>query len=209
MHPSNQHLAFLNEYEQQPIEKQKVLDFFFDLPLWLDLEGLRVVHACWDDQKISELSKLTNNARIDKDLLAKASVKGSCEYEAIEVLLKGFEVRLREGVSFKDKDNNPRDAVRTQWWKNKAVSLGDIALPLGLDIGVAALQPIPDNMPIYASDAKPCFIGHYWLSGDPAPLSHNVACLDYSIAKQGYLVAYQWDGEQILSKNKFTSVNNS
>jgi len=30
-----------------------------------------------------------------------------------------------------------------------------------------------------------------------------ISILDYSVAKQGKLVAYRWDGEQILDKNKF------
>jgi hypothetical protein len=47
--------------------------------------------------------------------------------------------------------------------------------------------------------------GHYWLPPDAAkvPLAQNVACLDYSVAKGGDLTAYRWDGEQVLSAEKF------
>lgn len=47
-----QHQAFLNEYEHVPLQKQEVLEFFYSLPLWLEIDGLRVVHACWDDRHI-------------------------------------------------------------------------------------------------------------------------------------------------------------
>jgi len=31
------------------------LDWFRTLPLWLDLEGLRVVHACWDETRMAKI----------------------------------------------------------------------------------------------------------------------------------------------------------
>ena len=52
------------------------------------------------------------------------------------------------------------------------------------------------------------FFGHYWL--DPknvkAPLAPNIACLDYSAGCGGPLVAYRFDGEQILNADKFVMV---
>ena len=59
----------------------------------------------------------------------------------------------------------------------------------------------------YAADAPPVFFGHYWLRADaPAVLAPNVACLDYSVAKGGMLIAYRWDGEHQLSSSKFAWV---
>ena len=59
----------------------------------------------------------------------------------------------------------------------------------------------------YAANAPPVFIGHYWMGGEPEPLAPNVACVDYSAAKPGNkLVAYRWDGEGRLSREKFVSV---
>jgi hypothetical protein len=56
-------------------------------------------------------------------------------------------------------------------------------------------------------DAKPVFVGHYWLSAPrPALLAENVACLDYSVAKGGLLCAYRWDGEQKLANEHFVWV---
>jgi hypothetical protein len=43
--------------------------------------------------------------------------------------------------------------------------------------------------------------GHYWFTGTPAVISPRVACVDYSAAKDGPLVAYRWDGESELSSN--------
>jgi hypothetical protein len=201
---TKQHQAFLNEFDDDPQAKNEVLQFFFELPLWLELENLRVVHACWDDWSIESLIEKNDGPRMSHDLLMKASNPDLPEYKAVETLLKGCEVRLPNGVGFLDKDGNRRDAVRVQWWKQKPINLGDIALPLGVDIGKASSLKPPDDIPRYDPAAKPCFIGHYWLSGKPCPLSDNVACLDYSVAKQGKLVAYRWSGEASLTSDNFT-----
>jgi len=61
----------------------------------------------------------------------------------------------------------------------------------------------------YPEEAEPVFIGHYWLpdSTPRNPLTPNVACLDYSVAKGGRLTAYRWEGEQVLRPEKFKTAN--
>lgn len=38
-------------------------------------------------------------------------------------------------------------------------------------------------------------------------LADNVACLDFSVAKGGFLCAYRWNGEQKLSNENFVRVS--
>ena len=45
-----QHQAFLDQVIGT--ERASYLDWFWTQPLWLDLGGLRVVHACWHDDSI-------------------------------------------------------------------------------------------------------------------------------------------------------------
>ena len=57
----------------------------------------------------------------------------------------------------------------------------------------------PEIFRPYKKSNKPVFFGHYWRSGTPRPLAPNLACLDYSVAREGgQLVAYRWAGEKIL-----------
>ena len=59
----------------------------------------------------------------------------------------------------------------------------------------------------YPADAKPVFVGHYWLMAPrPALLAENVACLDFSVAKGGFLCAYRWDEEKKLRNDHFAWV---
>lgn len=80
-------------------------------------------------------------------------------FDAVEVLLKGKEIKLPEGITYQDKDSNPRDAIRIQWWSKEAKCLQDIVMPKNLDLGDAAEENITDNIPGYESIEKPCFIG--------------------------------------------------
>lgn len=202
-----QHQAFLNEFADENDLKQQVLDFFYQLPLWLDLGNLRVIHACWDPSYIEGLSKyLTAENLLTPDTLIDASTKGSYAYAAVETLLKGVEFDLPYGITFKDKEGHERKEARIQWWNQGAKNLGEIVLPLGLDIGAAASADIPPMIPFYDNDLPPCFIGHYWMQGSPTILTDNVACLDYSVAKGGKLIAYRWSGERVLSSDNFVYI---
>jgi hypothetical protein len=42
--------------------------------------------------------------------------------------------------------------------------------------------------------------GRRWV---PELLRHNIACVDWSVAKGGFLCASRWDGEQKLDAGKF------
>jgi len=56
-------------------------------------------------------------------------------------------------------------------------------------------------MMYYRSDNKPVFFGDYWLNDRPSIYQSNVCCLDYSVAKQGKLVAYRYDQEPDLTND--------
>jgi hypothetical protein len=200
-----QHIRFLDEYLQRDQnELDRVLEFFFSLPLWLDLEGLRVVHACWAS---SQVSCLGSNI-LTRRLLIEASREGTDKFNAIEVLLKGVEHKLPAGISFNDEEGFERDAVRTRWWTNKDSRIRNVALTShGLPDSVGNMIIRKDDLGGYGAGEKPVFIGHYWWDGEPERLSDNVACLDYSVAKDGgKLVAYRWSGESKLSNKNFIYV---
>ncbi len=56
---------------------------------------------------------------------------------------------------------------------------------------------------IYGNQERPVFFGHYWLlQPHPAIMRSNICCLDFSVAKEGALMAYRFDGEQVLDPGK-------
>lgn len=206
-----QHQVFLDAY-QGTADHAELIEWFRTLPLWLDLDGLRVVHACWDDVLIQDLQACypSINDYLDEDLLVKASRRDRNEYTAIETLLKGREVQLPKGHSFLDKDGHPRHAVRIRWFDSDVRTYQQAFLGPEKARSHIPEDPIgADHLLQYSHDDPPVFIGHYWLDGEPELLAPNVACLDYSVAAKsgGRLVAYRWDGERLLSNEKFVSVS--
>lgn len=201
-----QHAAFLAEVEAQPARHREVIDWFMTLPLWLELPGLRVVHACWHPSLMARLRPwLAPGERLTPALLVQGSRKGTAEYEALETLLKGEEVALPAGLSFLDKDGHERHEVRTRWWLDDPQSLGDVAMGVP-DAALPALRawPVPAGL-LRPEGAVPTFFGHYWMSGAPRLQSPHMACLDYSAGKGGPLVAYRWSGEAVLNVRHFVA----
>lgn len=205
-----QHEAFLKEYPVNASETTEVIDWFKTLPIYLDLDNFRVVHACWNNDVIQLLKPMLNvDNTIPQELLIKASNPDNKEFHAIEILLKGMEIPLPEGNSFHDKDNNPRHDIRVKWWAKDATTYRDYAL-----VQQSALNNISDKnlsehirKPKY-TDSKPVFFGHYWFSGTPKIIADNVVCLDYSVGNKEKLVCYQFNqGDKRLSNNNFVMVN--
>lgn len=206
---TGQHQAFLDEFQNDPVEWAATVEWFKTLPLWLDLDGLRVVHACWDKAYIDQIQANQNGSNLlGEEFLHASADRSLWQYLAIETLLKGKEITLPDGAHFHDKDGNKRHEIRVRWW-------GELGTYQNLFIGPeSARTHIPDD-PIegdhlieYGADEVPVFVGHYWLEGRPVPLAANIACLDYSVAHDGgKLVAYRWDGEASIDKSKFVSVD--
>jgi hypothetical protein len=200
---TRQHAKTLEAFSNSPELLSMYLDWFKTLPLFLDLGDIRVVHACWGQQEIETLG---GRDRLNEDLLLKSAKKGSSEYHAVEVLLKGRELRLPEGQIFQDKDVHLRSEIRIRWWLNgRGKTYHQMVFP---ECENVSDSHIPDahteRLTGYPVDSPPVFIGHYWLHGaTPSRTTINIACLDYSVAKKGPLVAYRWDGEQQLDDRKF------
>ena len=184
-----------------PGELASYLAWFRTLPLWLDLDCLRVVHACWDETQMARI-----RGPITDEFLHSACRKGQPLFEPVETILKGKEVRLPPGVRFRDKDGHAREATRVKWYEpSKGQSYRTYAMA---SEHIDSDEPIPGEVHEaavpYPEDAKPVFIGHYWMTGPrPELIRRNVACVDWSVAKGGFLCAYRWDGERRLQSHKF------
>ena len=160
------------------------------------------MHACWDEEHIQHLQDTLDNGRLSDEILLNHYKKGSRLYEAIEVTLKGKELRMPQGLTFTDKDGHERCELRIKWWLSpenmtyRQYSVEDLD-SLSEELIPQALQG--KSRPYPEAD-KPVFFGHYWLPGNAATSVYgkNVCCVDYSVAKQGKLVAYRWDGELCL-----------
>lgn len=200
-----QHAAFLTAYPDVK-ERTEIINWFKTLPVYIDTGDIRVIHAYWNDKYLRDIAALLNEKQCLKDdAYAICSETDSLPYQAIETLLKGLEAALPEGVTFVDSDGHVRDVARIKWWTPDHHELKE-RLHLGVELknGHKLNDMTINGEHSYPSTHKPVFVGHYWLNEkNPKPLSGNCACLDYSIAKAGKLVAYKWRGESKLEEGYF------
>ena len=202
----HQHEAFLAATEDNPARRAEILEWFLQLPLWLDLPELRVVHACWDEEAMAQLAPLVDAHNcLDTEGVRAASRRGTDEFVALERVLKGPEVELPDALRFRQGDQW-RSEARLCWWKPESTGLRDAVLVDSATRPQLSTQAIPEApWPRYAGD-RPIFIGHYWMPGTPEPLTPWIACLDYSVGKGGPLVGYRWQGERVLDAAHFVAV---
>ena len=52
---TRQHQSFLNEYPLSKPETDEIIEWFKTLPLFLELDNFRVIHACWDEGLIAQI----------------------------------------------------------------------------------------------------------------------------------------------------------
>ena len=195
----------LAAFEKNPQELEIYIDWFRTLPIFLEFDNFRVIHACWDYELIEFLKKELPQSKFTYEFILRAATKNTPEYNAIEDLIKGKEIKLPKGLSYFDKDGNIRHRIRFQWWRILCnETYRSIAVNYEKQVPDQAVNQrfIKNHIP-YRADDIPVFFGHYWRRGEPKLISQNVCCLDFSIAKRERLAAYRFDGERTLSNSKF------
>ncbi|PSF04677.1 serine/threonine protein phosphatase [Marinobacter fuscus] len=201
----------LEQFHAYPHEWNEFLEWFYTIPLFIEEEDFRVVHACWDQTLIDQFRERQKGACIDEDFLHASSAIESFAGQVMDTLLRGTDLRLPDGMSITGRDGYVREFFRTKFWADDPRTYADVVFqPDPLPRPVAKM-PIGEEerkqLLSYPQDLLPVFVGHYWMDGAPAPLKNNVACIDYSAVKYGKLAAYRFDGEKALSADKFVWVD--
>ncbi|WP_166264513.1 metallophosphoesterase [Marinobacter caseinilyticus] len=201
----------LTQFEHYPHEWNEFLEWFYTIPLFLEEEHFRAVHACWDRNLIDKFKDIQGGNQIDEDFLHASSVIDSFAGQVMDNLLRGTDLRLPEGLSITGRDGYTRVFFRTRFWAENPQTYADVVFqpdPLPKEIAQRPLTADERKQLLsYPESEPPVFVGHYWMDGEPAPLKSNVACIDYSAVKYGKLVAYRMDDERVLSKDKFVHVD--
>jgi hypothetical protein len=187
----DQHESFLKEFPLGAPHTKDVLDWMRGLPLFIETDGYRAVHAAWIQPVIDDLRRQTGAGVLSEDQLIRAGRRGDTFYDLVEAVAKGPEARLPHQHSFEDKGGKVRHHVRVKWWNGDARTWRQVAMSVP-DINQLPDAPLPDDLltAIYPDGDLPVFFGHYWMSGDPELQSANALCLDYSAGTDGPLVTY-------------------
>jgi len=206
-----QHSETIKQFENLRAELYFYLEWMKSLPLFLEINGLRIVHAGWIKNDIQYVRQNLSNNRLTDYFLHRSTMRGSSEYLALEHLLKGIEIDIPENCRCYDSDGVLREKLRIKWWEDphnatyKSLAVHEHYCNVEIPVPISQ---IPISLK-YKAHEKPVFFGHYWKKGTPEIQAENVCCVDYSVAKGEKLVAYRWDGELKLDNSKFDFVKAS
>lgn len=107
-----QHRAVLEEIERRPSDWADILTCFRTLPLAVEGENWRCVHACWNPSRLELLQHGQGRWFQLERAWELSARRGTREYRAVETVLKGPEARLPDGTTFGDKAGTKRDRAR-------------------------------------------------------------------------------------------------
>lgn len=202
-----QHASFLSRFPAGPgpegAPARGWTEWFLTLPLWRDLGGLRLVHACWDEAAIATIAARRPDARLRPGDLAEVAREDTAFGRAVNRLLTGPEIALPDGCAFTDHAGHRRRHMRFAWWMESAASWRDAALSVP-DRDELQSGPLPPGAAdgLYPAGAPPVLFGHYKMTGPPRIEAPNAACLDHPATP----CLYRWRGEARLAPENLVRV---
>ncbi|MBR8538005.1 metallophosphoesterase [Carboxylicivirga sediminis] len=199
---------FAREYNGNKEALKRDIKWLRSLPLHLCLNGIRVVHAYWNDAHIRQLEGLYTDGRIKKGMLKHLLNDADDLSKAFFETIKGIELSMPKDLIIKDEQNIKRDNFRVKWWMIpkgktfKTLSYGNkFELP---DYTIPT--EIIDEYEVYPENAPIVFIGHYCMGRGPMIPTNNVCCVDACVTGSGRLAAYRYSGEKALDESNFVFV---
>jgi len=225
---TDQCIKYITEVGEGSALHREHVEWFKTLPLWIEEPGLRVVHACWHAETIERVRPyLKSDASLSEELLSHPTMsglfdKGTELFKDVELLLKGLEVKLPDGVSFTTGNKSPkrdpktlvrRRETRVKWWERghktwcEAVVMPEVPAELkGLPLTEETRELL-----YYYDEPTPVFFGHYWMNGTPTVTAPHAICTDWSIGieddAKGTLAAYRWTAGAPVCDDHFVYVH--
>ena len=196
--PNNlkQHNSFIFEFGIQTKAATYWTEWMLEtVPLWIEFDGFRAVHACWTQSDIDIIKERRPTGHLKQEDLEEVALKESPFAKAVERLVSGPEAKLPDPYFFNDNNGKARTEIRLSWWNSSAETWRDIAL------SVPNLDQLPDQKlegdllgDIYPQNAKPVFVGHYKMKGKPHLQTRKATSLDFPAIP----CVYNWQGENDL-----------
>ncbi len=199
-----QHADTLFSFFLKKKEYKSFISWMKTLPLFFETEGMRAIHASWIHHHIDYIKENLPENKLSPNFLEKSVKQDTSENNIVQDILKGIEIDLPKGLYMRGRDGLYRNKFRVKWWEGAYdKTYQEMSVHDGKKL---PNTKIPDkdlkSIDFYKETEPPVFFGHYWFYGKPSVIRSNICCLDFSIAKNGKLVAYRWDGESQLTNKK-------
>lgn len=189
--------AFLTQVGEGSKLHCEMVRWFKSLPLWIETDSFRAVHACWHRPSIDVMAGYIGGGRVTNAIWPTILDRDGPAYAAANMLVRGPEYAAA--------CRTEPAPVRVRWWDMNAKTVAEAAVqPERLDPVTAAIPY--DAAPFQPDGDKPLFFGHYGDRCSPRLIAGKSACVDNYASVRRPLVAYSWTGENELSDDAFNSV---
>lgn len=195
----------LDEFVTCKEEFKSHLKWLRTLPMFLDFGDIRVIHAFWDDENIEMLKSTISGPKLTKTVLREIALNETRFSGSFWETCKGIDFSLPKDLLVFDDDGRPHRSFRMKWWINpEGKTFKDISLESRFELPdytvpkeiIQVRKPYPISDPIV-------FFGHYCLKQCCGIIADNLCCVDTCVTRTGKLLAYRWNGENILKKSNF------
>lgn len=207
------YLSLYKTINQFPIEKSEQwishLRWMRELPLYLDLGDIRIVHACWSDQAVETIAEAESQGMSKKSMFRKIYNKPKSEIsKSVSTLTKGIDFKMPADIKIVNNKGVSSRSFRMRWWEHaEGKTFEDISFESKFRLPDYDIpqQLIPELIP-YPEDAPIVFFGHYCRFKGPFVIKSNICCVDSCVAGSRNLTAYRWSGEKELTEENLVVV---
>lgn len=191
----------INQFAEYQEEWKSHRKWMSELPFYLNLGEIRIVHACWSDTAIELIESAEKEGRSRNSIFRKLYKKPKSPLgKSILTLTKGIDFKLPGDLKIiNNKGISPR-SFRMRWWEDPVGKtfeemsfeskfvLPQYEIPKQICPQISAY---PENLPMV-------FFGHYCRHEGPHIINSNLCCVDSCVAGTKVLTAYRWNGEKEL-----------
>lgn len=199
----------IKDYSSFEKEWKSHIKWMKSLPLFLEMENFRVVHACWSDEAVEYLKMNLPQGKLKGKILRSLHQKPESEVsKRIWLLTKGVYFKMPGDLKIKNNKGVSPRSFRTKWWENPdGKSFGDINFESKYNLPDYTIpkQILPPYFP-YSENQPPLFFGHYCRGEGPFIIQPNLCCTDSCVTGTKVLTAYRWNGNQKVSEEGLLQV---
>lgn len=189
-------------------EWKDYLQWFRQLPFFIDLGKIRIAHAYWNNEEMKFLSEFIPPGKLKKSFLRSIHEDRHPAAAIIYKTLKGLEYQCPPDLVVKCDKGISRKIFRMNWWESPdRKTFRDLAFgnKFTLPAYTVPAEIAPSFEP-YGPREPILIMGHYCLSEGPQIVQSNICCIDGCVAGNQRLSAYRYSGEDKLMEENIFSV---
>ena len=191
----------INQFSGKAEEWTSHRKWMRELPLYLELDGIRIVHACWSDEAINTIAEAETLGKSRKSIFRKVHKNPNSEVsKSVLALTKGIDFEMPGDLKIiNNKGVSPR-SFRMRWWENPAgKTFEEISFESKFTLPEYEIpKQIVPKTEIYPETAPIVFFGHYCRGNGPFIIKPNICCVDSCVTNTRTLSVYRWYGENVL-----------